>query len=213
MHESQHTVTRLLDAVRRGDSDASNLLWQTVYDELRALAHSQMAQEHGPRTLQPTALVNEAYLRLFANSEGNFENRRHFFAAAAQAMHRIRVDDARSRRRLKRGGGAAAVSPQMSEGDTDGPSVFDPDPVDILALDEALSKLTEERPELVELVRLRFFVGLGLNETAEVLGVSRRTVAYKWRLARAWLFGVLGGTDAMADAAEPDGDGKSLGPD
>jgi RNA polymerase sigma factor (TIGR02999 family) len=159
--------------------------------------------------------VNEAYLKLFGNGIANateggcatFENRRHFFAAAARAMHQIRLDDARKRRRLKRGGGLA-----VARTDED-PAVFDHDQVDVLALDEALAKLSDERPELVELVRLRFFVGLSLDESADVLGVSRRTVANRWRLARAWLYGALDGPTGVRRVSESDDGDGSLGPD
>ncbi len=187
-----HAVTQLLNAVDRGDEAAAERLWQAVYHELHALAEARLAGERGLRTLQPTALVNEAYLKLLgagaAGADGNcprFENRRHFFAAAARAMHQILVDDARRRGRLKRGGRAWAVDLHAEPADN-------ADDADIvLAVDEAMEKLTQERPDLVELVRLRFFVGLTLNETAEVLGVARRTVVNQWQVARAMLYGLL----------------------
>ncbi len=205
--EPTRLITRLLAGAGRGDEEARCHLLEAVYNELRRMAQAQMAREASGRTLQPTALVHEAYLRLFSTNNGRFENRRHFFAAAAQAMHRICVDDARRRKRLKRGGGFSA-----NKSNEEIP-VFDHDGVEILALDEALATLSKERPELVELVRFRFFVGLSLDETAEVMNVSRRTVANRWRLARAWLFGALGGTTTDASSAElDDGDG-SLGPD
>lgn len=178
----EHTVTRLLAAVHTGDNGAANRLWQVVALELRTLAQARMAAEHGCRTLQPTALVNEVYLRLFAGaSRPSFENRHHFFAAAARAMHQILVDDARTRRRLKRGGDRQREQlADLSAGDA-------PDPAEILAVDEALARLGDDQPDWLEVVRLRYFVGLNLDEAAEVLGVSRRTVATRWRLAKAWL--------------------------
>lgn len=190
-----HAVTRLLDAARQGDEAAAERLWRTVQDELRGMAAAQMVREHGPRTLQPTALVNEVYLRLFA-ADNHFENRRHFFAAAARAMHQILVDDARTRRRLKRGGDR----PRRPLADE--PAPHEADPAEVLALDEALVRLGAEQPELVDIVRLRYFVGLTLDETADVLGIARRTVAYRWRLAKAWLY------EAMTGDAPP-----SNGPD
>jgi len=200
-----HSVTRLLDAVRQQTPGAQDRLWEAVHSELHLMARQRMADEHGPRTLQPTALVNEAYLRLFAGGDGSFENRRHFFAAAARAMHRICVDDARRRKRLKRGGGVTTAELGQE------PAVFDRDHTEVLAVDEALTKLEVESPELAELVRLKYFVGLSLDETADTLGIARRTVVNQWRLARAWLHA------ALADDAEqgmcgrtPDGD-ETLG--
>lgn len=197
-----NTVTILLAAVRHEAPGARERLWEVVYAELHQMARGFMADERGARTIQPTALVNEAYLRLFAGGNGSFENRRHFFAAAARAMHRICVDDARRRKRLKRGGGVASVEIH------DEPAVFDRDALEVLAVDEAMAKLELESSELAELVRLKYFVGLSLDEIADTLGISRRTVVNQWRLARAWLHA------ALADDAEqsmsgrtPDGDG------
>lgn len=189
-----HAVTQLLDAVGRGDVAAAERFWQTVYHELHAMAESRMAAEQGLRTLQPTALVNEVYLKLFGVGGGDagaarFENRRHFFAAAARAMHQILVDDAHRRGRLKRGGLARTVA---YSAECDGPA---DDPTLVLAVDEAMAKFAQDRPDLVELVRLRFFVGLTLDETAEVLGVARRTIANQWQVARAMLYGLLSGDE------------------
>lgn len=178
----QGTLTRLLDDALQGGPDALTRLWQAVYTDLRSLAASKMNQEHGHRTIQPTALVNEVYLRFFTGpARPQFENRRHFFAAAARAMHQILVDDARTRRRLKRGGD------RQREQMADLPAGDAPDPAEILAVDEALARLGDDQPDWLEVVRLRYFVGLNLDEAAEVLGVSRRTVATRWRLAKAWL--------------------------
>lgn len=196
-----HFVTNLLDAVRQGTPGAQDRLWEAVYAQVHGLARRLMAGEYEAKTLQPTALVNEVYLRLFAGGEGSFENRRHFFAAAARAMHRICVDDARRRRRLKRGGGVAP-------GDLDGePAVFDRDPVEVIAIDDALVRLGAESPELAELVRFRYFVGLSLDETAEAMGIARRTVVNKWRLARAWLHAALADAEIVpVDRISKNGD-------
>jgi len=193
MHET-HAVTQLLDAVRTGDPAAADRLWQAVYQELHRMAEAKMAREANLQTLQPTALVHEAYLRLCVGGEGRFENRRHFFAAAARAMHQICVDYARQKGSIKRGGETSksqkVKTPKLEDAAADA-AVVDRDPTEVLAVDEALQRLADEDAELVEVVRLRYFVGLGLDETAEVLGVSRRTVAYRWRLAKAWLYDAL----------------------
>lgn len=186
-HETAHLITKLLGAIGRGDSGRARQLYTIVYDELRHMAVSQMAQELGRRTLQPTALVHEAYLRLTAAGEGTFENRRHFFAAAARAMQEIRVDDARRRGRLKRGGDRR-IAPLQDE-----PSIFDQDSDEVLDLSAALGRLEEQHPELAEVVRHRYFVGLTVEEAAEVLGVAARTVRNRWNLARAWLYNALRG--------------------
>ena len=186
--EPTNPITQLLASIGRGESAARDQFWAAVYEELHRMARVQMAREGLGRTLQPTALVHEAYLRLFPGGDGSFENRRHFFAAAAIAMHRILVDDARRRGRLKRGGG---VEPHRLEPGVMDPAVLDDAPGLVLAVDDALAKLKEQRPDLVELVQLRFFAGLNLDETANVLGVARRTVVNRWRLARALLYGML----------------------
>lgn len=187
-----HFLTQLLDAVRDNAPEAQDRLWEAVYSELHQMARVHMAQELGGRTMQPTALVNEVYLRLFGSGDGSFENRRHFFAAAARAMHRVCVDDARRRRRLKRGAGV--VSANLAEE----PAVFDRDPIEVLAVDDALHELEGESPELAELVRLKYFVGMNLDEAAEILGVARRTVVNRWRLARAWLHARLAGDEGSS---------------
>lgn len=206
MHDSNlrdltHNVTLILEAIRCNDIGARDRLIELVYGELHGLARQRLARERPGVTLQPTALVNEAWLRLFGASEGvsqmpgaasTFENRRHFFGAAAVAMHRICVDYARRRRAVKRGG---ARSSQYSPDEKAGmePAVFDRDPVQVIAIDEALAHLDRQDPELVEIVRLRYFVDLNLDDTAKVLGISRRTVANRWRQARAWLHRALAG--------------------
>jgi RNA polymerase sigma factor (TIGR02999 family) len=190
-------VTQLLAAVAQGDAGAREKLWSAIYAELRRIAQIQVRAEAPGHTLQPTALVHEAYLRLTADPQFNWANRRHFFAAAALAMRRIRIDDARSRKRLKRGGGRKAEAldessiphPQKGRGTPGG--VFEQDPAEVLAIDEALTKLEEADPRKAEVVNLRYFAGLTVDETAETLGVSPRTVDNEWKLARAWLYRAL----------------------
>ena len=189
-------VTQLLAAVGQGDTSAQDRLWALIYDELHSVAQGQLAAEGGGRTLQPTTLVHEAYLRLVGDEDAQWANRRHFFAAAAQAMRRIRIDDARKRNRQKRGGGRRPGR-MVSE-----PPVFDQDPAEVLAIDEAVSKLEQIDPRKAEVVLLRYFTGLTVAETAEVLGVSPRTVDNEWRFARAWLRRELARGDTAAVCRE-----------
>jgi RNA polymerase sigma-70 factor (ECF subfamily) len=178
-------VTGLLHAWRAGDDGALARLVPAVYHELRRLAHARMRAQEPGHTLQTTALVHEAYLRLVDARQVSWQNRTHFYALCAQAMRHILVDAARARGSLKRGGGAArvpfeealAVSPQ-------------PD-VDLLALDEALTRLAETDPRKGRVVELRYFGGLSVEETAEVLKVSPQTVMRDWNLAKLWLVRAL----------------------
>lgn len=181
MSPSASSVTQLLDAARQGDAAAVNGLWSLIYEELRRLARAQLAQEGPACSLQTTSLVNEAYLRLLGDGQVEWDNQRHFFGAAAQAMRRILVDDARKRGRLKRGAGQAP-GPLLDE--VPGP---EEDPVKLLAISEALEKLEQVDPPRAEIVMLRYFAGLSIDETAAALGVSPRTVDTGWRFARAWL--------------------------
>ena len=176
-----HKVTKILEAIGSGEAQATERLLELVYDELRRLAQGRMAGEARGRTLQPTALVHEAYLLLFEGKTPKFENRAHFFAAAAEAMRRVLVDQARERRTLKRGGDRVRVT--LGEG----VARYDARPEELLDIDEALRNLEAHDAEMANVVKLRYFAGLTLEETAEALGKSSRTVARSWREARAWL--------------------------
>ena len=174
-------VTTLLVAWGNGDEAALEQLVPVVHRELRRLARRAMAGEHANHTLQPTALVNEVYLRLVEMKGVRWSDRAHFFALLARLMRRILVDIARSKRRQKRGGGAPAL--RLDEVTIAGPEKGD----DLVALDQALERLAAIDPRRSQVVELRFFGGLGVEETAEVLGVSRHTVMRDWTLARTWL--------------------------
>ena len=179
---SREEVTGLLQAWSDGDQAALDKLMPLVYAELHRLAKRYMGREHTGRTLQTSALVNEAYLRLVDAHGVRWQNRAHFFAVSAQIMRRILVDFARSRQNLKRGGGALQVT--LDEG-----LVVSPESgADLLALDEALEKLAIFNPRQSRVVELRYFGGLNEEEAAEALNVSSRTVRHDWSLARAWLY-------------------------
>ncbi len=181
-------VTRILSNIERGDRQAAAELLPLVYDELRQLAGTRLAHETPGQTLQPTALVHEAYLRLVGGDPTRaFDGRGHFFAAAAEAMRRILIDRARQRGRLKRGGGRRRVPLEFDA------LLAEPPGDDLLALDEALTALAGEDPDAAALVRLRVFAGLTLGEAAEALGVSRSTAERDWTYARAWLHEALSG--------------------
>src|SRR5215471_14453290 len=181
-------VTQVLAAVERGEPQAVQQLFPLVYDELRKLAAQKLAHEKAGQTLQPTALVHEAYLRLVGGTpQRHWNGRGHFFAAAAEAMRHILVDNARRKRAAKHGGGRQRVPlddvvPAPPEG-TD----------DLLALDEALTRLAALDPEAAQVVHLRYFAGLSLDETAESLGMARTTAYRHWTFARAWLRKELAG--------------------
>lgn len=180
-------VTRILAALERGEPQGSDQLLPLVYDELRKLAAQKLAQERPGQTLQATALVHEAYLRLVDQEMVvRWDGRGHFFAAAAEAMRRILVDSARRKRTEKHGGHFNILG-------LDGLDVTAKTPSnDLLALDEALSKLEAEEPDKAALVKLRYFAGLTVADTAEVLGISRATADRHWRYAKTWLFCELG---------------------
>jgi RNA polymerase sigma factor (TIGR02999 family) len=183
-------VTRVLSAIEQGDPRAAEQLLPLVYDELRELAARKLAHERPGQTLQATALVHEAYLRLVGPEEvRRWDSRGHFFAAAAEAMRRILVNRARDKRRLKRGGDRERVELE------DIAIAAEAGAPDILALDEALEGLAREEPACAELVKLRFFAGLTQEEAAQALGVARRTANRYWAFARAWLRQALGEAD------------------
>jgi RNA polymerase sigma factor (TIGR02999 family) len=178
-------VTRILSAINQGDRHAAGQLLPLVYDELRQLAAHKLAVETPGQTLQPTALVHEAYLRLVGGQK--FEGRGHFYAAAAEAMRRILVENARRKKAVKHGG-------ELQRVELDGQDVpVRPLPDEIIALDEALTRLTAEDAEAAQIVQLRFFAGLSIEEASEELGVSRATAYRQWSFARAWLRCAIGG--------------------
>jgi RNA polymerase sigma factor (TIGR02999 family) len=171
------SVTRLLEAIDRGEPAAQDRLWEVLHKELRRLAQRRLVRE-----------PNETYIRLNSGEVAQFSNRRHLFAAAAETMRRILVDDARKRKGLKRGGGQRRSPLEME------PSVEGRDPAEILAIHEALQRLEAEDPRRANVVKHRYFVGLTVEETAEVLGCSPRTVESDWQFARVWLQRELGDT-------------------
>ncbi len=176
-------MTRILEAAHNGDPTAAEQLLPLVYDELRRLASARMANEAAGQTLQPTALVHEAWLRLTGDQNQKWDGRAHFFGAAAEAMRRILIDRARRKRAVRHGGNQQRVDIQevdlaCTSGDDD----------QLLAVSEALDKLAVHHKEEAELVKLRYFVGMTNEEAADVLGISARTAKYYWTHARAWLF-------------------------
>ena len=183
---SMNEVTRILSAVEQGDPHAANQLLPLVYDELRRLAAQKLAQEKPGQTLEATALVHEAYLRLVdVDRAQHWNSRRHFFAAAAEAMRRILVERARARGSLKRGGGRERL-------DLDLLPVASPErPEALLALDEALTRLAAVEPQAAELVHLRYFAGQNLKAAADLLGLSLRSTNRLWAYAKAWLLAEL----------------------
>lgn len=185
-------LTRILEEVAAGSSQAQGELIEAVYHELRRLAQSQMRRERQGHTLQPTALVNEACMRLL-DSNSNWENRRHFFGAAAESMRRILIDHSRRRGAEKRGANAAHVTLDGLEIEGDRMDI------DLIALDDALDALEQHDERLARVVELRYFTGLSIEETADVLDISPATVKRDWAYGRAWLF------DHMKDAEDSDG--------
>jgi len=177
----ERTAARLLASIADGDPTAAEELLPLVYNELRRLARSRMAREKPGQTLTPTALVHEAYLRLVGHGDPSWQNRAHFFAAAAEAMRRILIERARRYSRDKHGGGQGRVTLD------DRILGVAPESETLLALDEALSRLEEQDPDMAAVVKLHQFAGLSLAETAAALETSERTVSRRWTAARAWL--------------------------
>lgn len=186
-------VTRLLQAVDHGDDGAAADLLDAVYSELRHLAAQRLAQERPGQTLQATALVHEAYLRLVRDRSRGWDSHGHFFAAAAEAMRRILVEAARRKARLKHGGGKQHRELLAED------AVVLPRSIDLLALDEALDKLAAEDPSKARLVQLRFFGGLTVEQAGRMLGLSRATAVRSWTYARAWLFHEITGAGRPAN--------------
>ena len=176
-------ITRILDAIQRGEADSAEQLLPLAYKELRAIAGQKMQNERAGHTLQPTALVHEAYLRLLGpgGEEQVWDSKGHFFSAAAEAMRRILIESARKKNRLKRGGDVEHTTYHESK------LVFAVPDDEILEVDRALCKLEEKHPEFARVVKLRYFAGLTIPETASALGVSESTVQRTWASARAWL--------------------------
>ncbi len=192
-------VTRILSAIEQGDPTAAEQLLPLVYDELRRLAAQRLASEKPGQTLQATALVHDAYLRLVGGAAApvGWNGRGHFFGAAAEAMRRILVENARRKRAAKRDGGGRRVSLEGLEVADSAP------PEQLLALDQALSRLAEEDPRKAELVKLRFYAGLSIEATANALDISPATAKRWWTFARIWLLREVGGIEGEAGAAPP----------
>jgi RNA polymerase sigma factor (TIGR02999 family) len=181
-------VTRILDRAQQGDPKAAEELLPLVYDELRKLAAFKMSNEAAGQTLQPTALVHEAWLKLVGSTDQQWRNRKHFFGAAAEAMRRILIDRARKRNRSRHGHGLERID--LSRVDV----ASETDDETLVAVDEALSRLAQESPDRAELVKLRYFVGLSIPDAAEALGISESTAKRQWNYVRAWLYRELKGT-------------------
>jgi RNA polymerase sigma-70 factor, ECF subfamily len=192
----QSRVTALLEASTPGDPTTVDRLVPLIYDELRAIAHRQLRREHGDPTLQTTALVHEAYLKLARDGGVTGRGRAYFFAAAAHAMRQVLVDRARRRKAAKRGGGAELITLRDED------AAVDAYAVELLELDDALRRLSSLSPRQVRVVEYRFFAGMSVNETATALGVSPRTVESDWAMARAWLLHALGREPASGEAEE-----------
>ena len=175
-------VTRILNAIHQGDTRAADELLPVVYEELRLLAAQKLSQETPGQTLQATSLVHEVYIRLVGAEYQNWDGQGHFFAAAAEAMRRILIENARRKKNLKSGGGQQKVNLEDLEIAIDTPSD------DLIALDEALTKLADQDPEVADLVKLRYFAGFTLEEAARIQGVSSSTAGRYWSFARMWLY-------------------------
>ncbi len=186
-------VTQLLAAVNSGDEEAANRLFPLIYDELRNVARRYLGRERAGHTLQATALVHEAYLKLVGQRDASWHGRAHFLAVAATAMRRILVNHAKAHRSAKRGGGRPKLALDEAA------ALFEDRAGDLLELDEALTRLARLAPDQARIVELRFFAGLSVEETAGLLGVSVRTAQYDWAMARAWLRGELADAEQGGD--------------
>jgi RNA polymerase sigma factor (TIGR02999 family) len=194
-----HEVTQILSAIEQGDTHAPEKLLPLVYEALRKLASQRLAQESPGQTLQSTALVHEVYLRLVGSEKGqHWDSRGHFFAAAAEAMRRILIDNARRKRREKHGGDRVRIDLDQAC------TLAENSREDILELDEAITQLANVDPKKAELVKLRYFAGFTLEEAADLLGISYAIAKRHWAYARAWLY------TAIADAEKTDSDGRIL---
>ncbi|MHC4448126.1 MAG: ECF-type sigma factor [Planctomycetota bacterium] len=189
-------ITHLLAAIGDGDGVAANELLPRVYEELRALARREMAREPAGHTLQPTALVHEAYLRLVGGEPANWNSLGHFFAAAAEAMRRILVERARKYQRRKHGGGRRRVPLDQVD------AAMEDDSSDLLSLDRALRELQSRDPRMYDVAMLRHFAGLSNEEVGKALGISTRSVSREWSYARLWLAKMMTGGDEPGQAAE-----------
>jgi len=182
-------VTRILNAIEQGDTKTADELLPLVYEELRLLAAQKLSQEKPGQTLQATALVHEAYIRLVGEEPQSWNSRGHFFCAAAEAMRRILIENARRKQKLKRGGDQRRID--LSDADI----ATERDINDLLSLDEALTKLAQEDPTKADLVKLRYFGGLTLEQAGHVLKISRATASRYWSYVQAWLFHEINGSD------------------
>jgi RNA polymerase sigma factor (TIGR02999 family) len=181
-------VTRILNAIEQGDTGAADKLLPLVYEELRCLAAQKMSHELSGQTLQATALVHEAYIRLVGDEVQDWRSRGHFFSAAAEAMRRILVENARRKQSLKRGGGLKRLDLSKAAAMSDRDTPVD----DLIALDEALERLSEKTKIKADLVKLRYFAGMTIEQAAKVLGISTATAKRYWTYARAWLIREIG---------------------
>lgn len=196
--KSPADVTALLAQVQRGEDQAYEDLLSAVYDELRRIARGQLRGERTDHTLRTTELVHEAYMKLVDHDSVDWQNRRHFFAVAARAMRQVLVDYARQKTREKRGGDAPVVSLDAAPRST----IPAEGPEELLVVDDALDRLAEEDERMARVVECRFFGDFTLEETADILGVSRSTVVRDWRTARAWLNRALSGSEEKVDDAD-----------
>jgi RNA polymerase sigma factor (TIGR02999 family) len=182
MDTDPHEISRLISAMKRGDRSVKDRLWSRVYPSLHSIAQRQMRRDRHDQTLQPAALVNEGFLRLSEESGTRWEGKAHFLATAASVMRHILVDRARARSAGKRGGRARRVTLEAAESAAGGPPQ-----VDVMALEEALCELARTEPRQARVVELRWFAGMSVEDAAEAIGVSPRTVKHDWSAARVWL--------------------------